>query len=110
MFKQRTYSPYALEACQLLGKLIQLGRKNKHWTAQDLADRAGITRVTLHKIENGEMTCAIGLIFEVAALVGVPLFASNGDRLTERLAQINDKLALLPKNIYPFKKVVDDEF
>ena len=110
MLRPRTYSPYAREACQLLGKLIQLGRKNKHWTTQDLADRAGITRVTLHKIEQGERTCAIGLVFEVAALVGVTLFESNDQRLSNQLNHLDDKLALLPKSIYPLKKAVDDEF
>jgi DNA-binding XRE family transcriptional regulator len=70
MAKQRTYSKYAQEAALLLGKQIKPARKQRKWSEQNLADRAGISRVTLQKMENGEMTCAIGLVFEAAALVG----------------------------------------
>jgi len=61
MVKQRTYSKYAQEAALLLGKQIKLGRKQRKWSEKNLADRIGISRATLQKIENGEMTCAIGL-------------------------------------------------
>ncbi|MFA6303678.1 MAG: helix-turn-helix transcriptional regulator [Legionella sp.] len=110
MSKVRVYSAYAIEACRLFGGLIQLGRKNKKWTAQDLADRAGITRLTLHKIEQGEMSCSIGLFFEVAALVGVSLYDMGEQSLSKQLGRVDDKLALLPKSIRQSKKVVDDEF
>lgn len=110
MSNKRVYSEYTIEACQLLGKLIQLGRKNKRWTASDLAERAGISRATLHKMEHGEMTCAIGLMFEVAALVGITLFELNDQYLSKQLQQINTTLALLPQSIRLSKKVVDDEF
>src|SRR5258708_2740339 len=107
MSKVRVYSTYAIEACRLLGGLIQLGRKNKKWSAQDLADRAGITRLTLHKIEQGEMSCSIGLFFEVAALVGVSLFDLGDQSLSRQLDHVSDKLALLPKSIRQSKKVID---
>jgi transcriptional regulator with XRE-family HTH domain len=110
MTKDRVYSAYAFEACQLLGGLIQLGRKNKKWSTQNLADRAGITRLTLHKIERGEMSCSIGLFFEVAALVGVSLFDMDDQGLSRQLDRLTYKLALLPKSIRQSKKVVDDEF
>lgn len=40
----RAYSRHSLEALQLMGKLIQLARKERKLTAQDLAERAGISR------------------------------------------------------------------
>lgn len=111
MSKQRTYSKQVLEAVGLLGKLIQLHRRQRKWSEQNLADRVGISRATLQKIEKGEMTCAIGLVFEAAALVGVNLFEQDTYPLAHRLEQTGDKLALLPRRIRtPTKKVVDDDF
>ena len=74
MAKQRTYSRYARQAVILMGEQIRLGRKQRKWTEKSLAERAGISRATLQKIENGEMSSAIGLVFEVATLVGLKLF------------------------------------
>lgn len=110
MAKQRTYSKYAQDAVQLLGEQIKLGRKQRKWTEHNLADRAGISRATLQKIENGEMSCAIGLVFEVAALVGVTLFEQDKLPLSRHIEQTRDKIALLPKRIQVKTKAVDDDF
>jgi transcriptional regulator with XRE-family HTH domain len=110
MKKNRTYSQYAQEAALLLGRQVKLGRKQRKWSEQNLADRAGISRATLQKIENGEMTPSIGLVFEAASLVGINLFEQDKMPLPVRLEQANDKLALLPKRIQTKTKVVDDDF
>lgn len=110
MAKTRTYSRYSTEAAALLGKLIKLGRKQRKWTEHELADRAGISRATLQKIEKGDLTCAIGLVFEVAALVGVKLFDTESRSLTMHIERADDKIALLPKAIHKSKKVIDDDF
>lgn len=110
MLKNRTYSKYAQEAALLIGKQIKLGRKQKKWSEQNLADRAGISRATLQKIEKGEMSCTIGLVFEAAALVGVNLFEQDKLPLPARIEQTNDKIALLPQRIQPKTKTVDDDF
>ena len=111
MKSPRTFSHYAQEAVILLSKQIKLGRKQRQWSEQNLAERAGISRATLQKIEKGEMNCAIGLVFEVAALVGVNLFehdTANG--LSKTIEHTNDKIALLPKRIQPKSKTVNDDF
>ncbi len=110
MKKNRTYSNYALDAASLLGGQIKLGRKKRKWSEKNLAERAGISRATLQKIENGEMNCAIGLYFEVAALVGLILFEDDKFPLSRQIEQTKDKLALLPKRIQTRTKVVDDDF
>lgn len=110
MAKQRTYSKYANEAVQLLGKQIKLARKERRWSEKNLAERAGISRATLQKIEKGEMTCAIGLAFETAALVGLNLFENDQLPMAVRLENAAAKIALLPKRIKPKPRVVDDEF
>ncbi|MBC6961498.1 MAG: transcriptional regulator, partial [Nitrosomonas sp.] len=40
----RTYSRYSREASLLLGELIRVTRKERKFTAQEVADRAGISR------------------------------------------------------------------
>ncbi len=110
MVKQRTYSKYSQEAALLLGKQIKLGRKQRKWSEKNFAERVGISRATLQKIENGEMTCAIGLVFEAATLVGINLFDQNRLPLSVSIEQTGDKIALLPQRIQSQTKVVDDDF
>lgn len=110
MPKQRTYSQYAREAAVLIGEQIKLGRKQRQWSEKNLADRAGISRATLQKIENGEMSCAVGSVFELATLVGVKLFESDSMPLSKHIEHTRDKVALLPRRIKAKKKAVRDDF
>ncbi len=110
MAKDRAYSKYTREAASLLGKQVRLGRKLRKWTEHDLADRGGISRATLQKIEKGDLSVAIGLVFEVAALVGVKLFDEERSSLAAHHARADDKLALLPQSVRQSRKTVDDDF
>lgn len=110
MKKNRTYSKYSTEAAVLLGSQIKLGRKQLNWSETELSGRAGISRATLQKIEKGDMTCAIGLFFEVASLVRIPLFATEATSIETHINRINDKIALLPKATQQPNKPLDDDF
>ena len=110
MSRKRTYSQYSIEATYLLGSQIKLARKQNKWTETDLATRAGISRATLQKIEKGDLSCAIGLVFEVATIVGCPLFESDKTSLNINIDRTLDKIALLPKSIHKSKKEIDDDF
>lgn len=110
MVKQRTYSRHSQEAVVLMGEQIKLGRKQRQWTERNLAERAGISRATLQKIERGEMGCAIGLVFEVATLVGIQLFELDDIPLSRHIEHTRDKVALLPQRIKTGKKAVYDDF
>lgn len=106
----RAYSKVAQEAAILLGKQIRLNRKQRRWSEHNLAERAGISRATLQKIEQGDMGCAVGLVFEVAVLVGVPLFTSAQASLAGQIERAQDKIALLPARIVDMNRQVDDDF
>lgn len=110
MIKQRVYSKYAQDAAFLIGQQIKLARKNKKWSSANLAERAGITRETLQRIENGDMRTSIGLVFEVAAIIGVSLFTEDKQLFSNNLELIQSKIELLPQRIRMQKKVVDDNF
>jgi len=56
------------------------------------------------------MSNAIGLVFEVATLVGVPLFAMEKPTLSQRIEYTRDKMTLLPQRIRPQKQMVQDDF
>lgn len=110
MTQARPFSKYTMEAVKLLGKQIQLGRKQRRWSEAELAERAGIARATLQRIEKGDMACKIGLVFEVATLVGIKLFDADSETLRGRIHEADERIVLLPKHIHPSRKPVDDEF
>ncbi len=110
MSKARTYSRYNIEAAILLGKQIMLHRKQRKWTESTLAERANISRATLQKIEKGDPTCAIGLVFETAALVGIKLFDTDTATISSYIERTDDKISLLPKSIHKAKQEVEDDF
>ncbi|THB77018.1 MAG: XRE family transcriptional regulator [Desulfobacteraceae bacterium] len=105
----RTYSQYSRDAAVLLGALIREARNASKLTAQELADRAGISRGLLQRIEKGNLKCEIGAVFEVATIVGIKLFEADERDLNQQLRHTNEKLALMPKSVRrPSKKVKDD--
>lgn len=110
MSSQRTYSRQTRQAAVLLGELIRLGRKQKGWSEKNLAERAGIARATLQKIENGDPGCALGLAFEVATLVDIKLFQSDLLALDNQIMTAQEKITLLPKRIRPVVTEVFDDF
>jgi ribosome-binding protein aMBF1 (putative translation factor) len=106
----RTYSRYSRDAAALLGALIREARNERKFTVQELADRAGISRGLLQRIEKGNLKCEIGAVFEVATIVGVKLFDTDESALTKYLRQTKEKLALLPKSVRKKSKAVHDDF
>jgi len=107
---KKVYSAYCQDAVKLLGQLIQAARKDRKITLTELAERAGISRGTLHKIEHGSLTCELGTVFEVAALVGVKLFDMNDTTLSSEVEQMQRRLTLLPDRVRKKQGHVDDDF
>ena len=110
MPKSRAYSRYTGDALILLGRLIKLGRQKRHWSADELAERVGISRPTLRKIESGYPNCSIGLVFEAASLVGIPLFDSDTKTIANHLVRTADMLTILPQSVRTRDGDVDDDF
>ena len=106
----RSYSRYAREAAELLGLMIRNARIERGITVGDLAERAGISRGLVHRIEKGEMGSSIGAAFEAAAIVGLRLFESEPTTLTRDLSMARDKLTLLPKSVRTGTAKLKDDF
>jgi transcriptional regulator with XRE-family HTH domain len=106
----RTYSRQNLEALDLLAKMIRAGRIDRKMTAQEMADRAGISRPLLRRIENADPGCAIGAVFEAAVIAGVSLFEAEPDRLQTHREVLAEKLNLLPQRARKPRRVIRDDF
>ena len=91
------YSRYSRGAAVLLGQTIRRNRIEKKLTTQQLAERAGISRGLVQRIEKGDPGCAIGAVFEAATIVGVRLFDSDQAALSGAISANSTTLALLPK-------------
>jgi transcriptional regulator with XRE-family HTH domain len=99
-----------LDAARLLGLRIAEGRRRRRWTQAELCERAGVSKVTLRNAERGEPTVAVGVMFELATLVGLELYGLPPGELPDRVARETDRLALLPAHVYPKQVSVDDDF
>lgn len=96
MKKLVNYSPRTIEAAELLGTQVRIGRLERRWTVKELAERVGVSVVTLRKIERGDPSVGLGVAFEAATLTGVPLFYEERARLSAELGHARDRLAVLP--------------
>jgi transcriptional regulator with XRE-family HTH domain len=106
----RPYSRYSRSAIALLGQLIRQARIERKLTVGELAERAGISRGLMQRIEKGDPGCTIGAAFEAAAIVGIRLFDAEQDTIDDRIATGKSTLALLPKAVRVSTAGAKDDF
>jgi transcriptional regulator with XRE-family HTH domain len=103
-------SRYSLEAALLLGGLIRRGRIERKLTTADLANRLGASRGLVQRIERGDPGCAVGMVFEAAAIVGLRLFDADQPAISAAITANTATLALLPKSVRTPKVEAKDDF
>jgi transcriptional regulator with XRE-family HTH domain len=108
MPKSVIYSPQTMEALRLLGERVQLARRERRWTMQELAERVGISVPTMRKVERGDPGVGLGIAFEAATLAGVPLFHTDPSRLSLERGRLEDRLAVLPQLVRKPAEVDND--
>jgi len=108
--RTRAYSRPTRQAAELLGAQIRQARVERRWTVRELAERAGISTSTLLKIERGNPTVGLGVTFDVATLVGVPLFYEDRARLATETLHSRERAALLPQRVRRQDRDLNDEF
>ncbi|MCB5190651.1 helix-turn-helix domain-containing protein [Methylobacillus arboreus] len=106
----RTYSRYSHDAARLLGLMIRNSRIERGLTIEELAERAGVSRGLVYRAEEGDMGCGIGSVFELATIVGVPLFTIDQSAIGLHIANAEKTLSLLPCAVRPSQKAVKDDF
>ncbi len=86
------------ERIQILGETIRAHRKNLHISAQETADCAHISRVTLHRIEKGEPSVTMGAYFTVLDALGLQIQANSKPSLSEE-SQAGPTTSVIPSEI-----------
>jgi y4mF family transcriptional regulator len=61
-----------------IGRLIKAARQQRQLSQQDFADLAGVGRRFISELENGKATLEFDKVLQVAASVGIDLFAREG--------------------------------
>ncbi len=74
----RPLSGKARRTARTLGEYISTFRRLQGLTAEQVADRAGITRTTLRKLEQGEPSVGLDVFLEVCRVLGVLDFVLEG--------------------------------
>ncbi|QCF27507.1 helix-turn-helix domain-containing protein [Hydrocarboniclastica marina] len=114
----RTYSPYTRAAVALLGEQVRAARLSQRLPVAEVAERVGTSRGFIQRLERGDLKVEIGLAFEVAFIVGVPLFEPQGkddmalnlEGLNKQRSLMGQMLSLLPRSAHPEKAELRDDF
>jgi hypothetical protein len=69
-----------------------------------------LSRGLLRRIENGDLGCTLGAVFEAAAVVGVRLFDADERAITAAVQSNAAVMTLLPKTIRAPRVKPDDDF
>jgi transcriptional regulator with XRE-family HTH domain len=107
--RPRSLNPLAQDAAKRLGLLVAIGRRQRLWSQDELAQRVGTTAKTIRQIERGDPSVGVGLYFQAAVLTGVALFnVEPGPRVRMEMDAESTELALLPKRVR--RRKVDNDF
>jgi len=104
----RKYLPQTKEAASLLGNQISIARRERKWTIQELAERVGVDGQTINRVEKGDPTTGLGVTFDVATILGIPLFSEDPSARRRESRRAEAQLALLPERTRRKHRVNDD--
>ena len=105
--------PKLKEDLRRLGQEIRTRRKALKVSATATAESAGISRMTLNRIERGEASVTMGAYLNVASVLGlnIELLDPNQQKEASKLPEINNKTQIrlsdypqLKKLAWPIKK------
>lgn len=96
------------------GSLISTARKEKRFSQADLANRVGVGRMTIVRMERGSPEIAIGYYLTAAWVLGLPVLAWSDFAKTRRDTTIADTLEMyrrqLPRRIRGPKEDLNNDF
>ena len=75
-----------------IGENIKLARKRRKLTAEQVAERAGVHRATLHRVEKGDPSVAMGIYFNVLKVLNLEkdfVNIANDDKLGRKLQDLD---------------------
>ncbi len=107
---RHAYSRTVTYAAELLGAEVRQARLERRWSVRELAERAGVSTGTLQKVEHGDPSVSLGTALDAAALVGVPLFYSDHERLADEAVRARRRPVLLPRAVRRRTQDLDNAF
>ena len=63
--------PRQVKAVESLGGRLRLARERRRMPAAEMAQRAGISRTTLHALEHGDFSVGLGVVVRVLGVLGL---------------------------------------
>ncbi len=113
--KKSTAVPLSVrESLKEMGELIACARKEKRWTQEELAQRIGVNRMTVVRIEKGTPEVATGWYLTATWLLGLPILtwqAMGDGRSDTVVVDFLTKLKRnLPQTIRHPRKTIDNDF
>lgn len=75
-----------------IGENIKLARKRRKLTTEQVSERAGIHRATLHRVEKGDPAVAMGIYFNVLRVLNLEndfLKIAQDDQLGRKLQDLD---------------------
>lgn len=88
--------------------MLRTARVERGLSQNNLAQRLNVSRYSVMAIERGDPKVAIGLAFEAASILGIPLLAEDLYDLKKLEGAFFKFNALLPKRVREKKKHDDD--
>lgn len=88
------------DALTILAAMIRAARIQRGMSAAKLAERIGVSRGAIQRLEAAEPGTSIGTAFEAAIVLGIPLFDVAADDLATLRKQKQDVNALLPQRAF----------
>jgi AraC-like DNA-binding protein len=103
-------APGADAALKHFATLLKNKRVERRVSIAELSDRTGASRPTLTRMFEGEPTVNIGLYFEAAWILGLPLFDPDKNRFKREQSHAVEVSKLLPKRVVKKKRPLNDDF
>jgi transcriptional regulator with XRE-family HTH domain len=84
--------PQTQRRAEALGERLRLARMRRRMSLSELADRVGVARGTLTRLEQGDLSVSLGLLARVLAILGLDEDLdqlARDDELGQRLQDIH---------------------
>jgi transcriptional regulator with XRE-family HTH domain len=63
--------PRHRQAAEAMGRRLRLARERRRMPAAELAQRAGVSRMTISKLEHGELSVGLGVLVRALGVLGL---------------------------------------
>lgn len=63
--------PRHRRAAEALGERLRLARQRRRMPATEMAERAGVSRMVIHKLEHGDLSVGFGALVRVLGVLGL---------------------------------------